>query len=159
MTAFTEEEQWDHNYDVFVVDKYGKLGHLSHVGWRLLPPSIGKSKERWQKTRDFFNKIPNKVDSYKICPDLKIHLDRSSIINMESYLKIYGGMSSKGLFSYDSYDFSFVERPYFRVTIPKNELILDDLPDEIKGILKDLKLNEISFAETSLIPEVIVKEL
>src|SRR5690349_15739173 len=128
MTAFTEDEQWDHDYDLFVTDKNEKIGCLSHVGWRLLPPSIAKSKEDWETLRDFFHNLPVNSNEYEICPDFDINGDKRSIVNLNRYFEFYGGMALRGLYSYDSFSFSRKERPYFRVAIPKVALTLNDLP-------------------------------
>jgi hypothetical protein len=156
---FTEDEQWDHNYKFFVIDKYGKIAQFEHVGFRLLPQKIAKSKENWDRLFNYFRNLNKITEKYEICPDLDKHLDKDNVKNIELYVQDVSQVSLKGLYSYDSYDYGFAERPYFRVTIPKNELALDDLPEEIKNILKDLRLDKISFAETSLIPEKIVSRL
>lgn len=159
MTAFTQDEQWDHNYELYLIDKDGKLGRFDHVGWRFLPPTIAKSKENWQRITKFFENTNSVEEDYVICPDLLKHLDMQNVVNYDKYIKLYGRISSKGLYSYDSYDFSFKERPYFRVTLPKKELFFEDLPQEIREILNDLRMPEISFPQNSLIREKIVAEI
>lgn len=159
MTAFTKDEQWDHNYDLFIADSSGRIGHLSHVGFRLLPPSIAKSKENWKTLFDYFNNLLVETNNYIICHELSKHLNDNFLGSFDEYLEPSAKMSSRGLYSYDSYDYSSNERPYFRVTIPKNELILDDLPQDIRNILENLRTNEINFAQDSLIPEKIISKL
>jgi hypothetical protein len=159
MAAFTKDEQWDHNYEIFLVDKDGRLGRFDHVGWRLLPPTIAKSKEDWERVVAYFDSLETEAENYNICPDLLKHLDINNVVNFDEYVKVYGEISSKGLYSYDSYGDSFKERPYFRVTFPKSELFLEDLPKEIGNILEDLKMFEVSFADKSLISEEIVRKL
>lgn len=158
MTAFTKDEQWDHNYQIYLADKDGKLARFDHVGWRLLPPTIAKSKEKWLKVTEYFERV-NSIGDYTICPNLLKHLDMQSVVNYDEYIKDYGRISSKGLYSYDSDDFSFKERPYFRITLPKKELLFEDLPQEIREILEKLRMSEIDFSNDSLIREKIVAEL
>lgn len=159
MTAFTEYEQWDHNYEFYLLDKDGRLGRFDHFGWRLLPPTIAKSKENLDKVAHYFKNLHSKQQRFKVCPDLLKHLNMRTVISFEDYLNCYSGISSKGLYSYDSYDFSAKERPYFRVTLPIKELLFEDLPQEIREILNDLRIPEISFFQDSLIREEFVAKL
>lgn len=159
MTAFTENEQWESDYNLFLIDNQGEIALLCHVGWRLLPPTIAKSKENLEKVEDYFLHLTTSKENYTVCPDLKKHLDTKTIADYGRYVYYFGDISSKGIYTYDSYDFSLAERPYYRVTIPKKALTLNDLPEEIKSILEDLKLDDFSFGETSLIPEDIVSKL
>jgi hypothetical protein len=158
MTAFTEDEQWDSDLDWFAIDRDGKIGHFTSVGWRLLPPSIASSKENLGKIFDYFDQMEIK-NGYLVCPNLQTHLAKLSIDTFDKYVRSFAEMSSRGLYSYDSYDYSHDNRPYFRVTIPKSELRLDDLPQDIKDILENLGMNEISFAEDSVIPEELTNKL
>lgn len=159
MTAFTKDEQWDYNYDLFAVDMNGKIGHFSHVGFRLLPPSIAKSKEKWEHLFNYFSNLQIRESTYQICPDLRRHLNNNFLGNLDQYLKPSIEMSLRGLYSYDSYDDSRKNRPYFRVTIPKNELNMDHLPGDIKDILESLIMNNINFAQNSLILEEVMAKL
>jgi hypothetical protein len=159
MTAFSKAEQWDNDYDLYFVDKNGKIGLFCHDGWRLLPPSIAQSKENWQTVCDYFENLESNHQRYDVCPELDKHLNKNSVASIYQYTDYFGKISSKGLYCYDTYDFSRKERPYYRVSIPKVEFNFDDLPQEIKNILKDLRLAEISFAEDSIIPEKLVAEL
>ena len=159
MTPFTKVEQWEHDYDLFMADPDGRIAHFSHFGFRLLPPSIAKSKENWRQLKTFFHSLPLSREDYFICPDLQKHLPEKSILDFEGYIKPSAEMSQRGLYSFDSYDFSFDERPYYRVTNPKIELRINNLPEEIQILLEELTLYGINFSETSLISEEIVKNL
>ena len=152
MTAFTESEQWDNDYNLFLIDNQGKIALLSHFGWRALPPTIAKSKENLEKLDNYFLQLNNSKEGYSVCPDLKKHLDTKTIADFGKYISYFGDLSSKGIYTYDSYDFSLTERPYYRVAIPKKELTINDLPEDIRSILEDLELYQIDFSETSLIP-------
>ena len=159
MTAFTEEEQWSSDLDWFAIDKHGKIVHFTSVGWRLLPPSIAESKENLEKVFDYFDKLNFSENHFEICPDLQNHLVKDKIVDFDRYKKSFAAMASRGLYSYDSYGQSHKERPYFRVAIPKRELTLNDLPQDIKSIIESLKILEVSFAENPLISEEIVDKL
>lgn len=158
MPFFTENEQWDNDYNIFLIDNQNRIALLCHDGFRLLPPTIVKSKENLEKVDNYFN-LHKKIGSYRTCPDLKDHLDIKTISSYEKYLSYFGEFSSKGIYTYDTYDFSYTNRPYFRVTIPENKLILSDLPEDIISILEPLRLDELSFENTSIIDEKIVSEL
>ena len=159
MTPFTRDEQWDHNYDLFIADSDGRIGHFSHIGFRLLPPSIARSKESWERLFNYFDNLPAVKNDYWVCPDLSIHLNNNYLGDFDEYLEPSAKMSSRGLYSFDSYDYSLKERPYFRVTIPKNELRFSNLPKEIKQVMTVIKSNEISFAHNSVISENIISTL
>lgn len=159
MTEFSEAEQWENDHDIYLVDRNGKIGLFCHVGWRLLPPTVARSKENLQKVCDYFENIKSNQQKYDVCPDLDKHLEKNSVSSMFQYKDYFGKISLKGLYCYDSYDYSREERPYYRVSIPKVELIFEDLPQEIKSILKNLKLNDFSFTTDSLIPEKFIAEL
>lgn len=159
MTSFTETEQWENDFNLFFIDKYGKVALLCHVGWRLLPPTIAKSKEDLEKIENYLLSLTYSKEDYSVCPDLKNHLNTNSIQDYGKYVYYFGEISSKGIYTYDSYDSNFEERPYYRVTLPKQELNFEQLPEEIKNILEALRLDNVSFAETSLIPEELIKVL
>jgi hypothetical protein len=159
MTAFNEFEQLDYDLDWFAVDKDGKVGHFTTGGFQFLPPSVAKSKENLEEVSDFVKGLVIIEGNYATCPDLLKHLDIKTVVSFEKYIKLFSEMSSKGLYSYDSYSFDYQQRPYFRVTIPQTELLLDDLPQNIKNILEELRMPEISFAEKSFISEEIVSKL
>ncbi len=153
MTAFTEDEQWYSDLDCFAVDKNGRIGHFTSVGWRLLPPTIAKNKEDWQTVLDYFKSLPKQQNSYTICPKLQRHIDKKSIGSLTGYIKPSAEMSSRGLYAFDSYEDSYDERPYFRVTLPNNELSFENLPDKIKEILKRQKFDDVNFIEDTVISE------
>lgn len=159
MTVFTKDEQWDNDYDLFVIDNKGKIGRLCHFGERLLPPTIAKSRENLEKVEDHFVNLPDLKSGFIKCPDLLTHLDMANVGDFARYVYYFGEVSSRGLYTYDSYGPSYHKGRYFRVTIPKTELSINDLPVEIKNILEELRLDSICFAEDSLIPEDVVRNL
>lgn len=121
--------------------------------------NIAKSKENWKKVSEYFENLQINYENYEVCSDLLKYLDLKSVVNFEEYIKFYGEISSKGIYSYDSYDFSKQERPYFKVTIPQNDLLFENLPQDIKAILEDLKLPETNFAKHSLISDEVIYNL
>lgn len=177
MTAFDEDEQLYSDLDWYAIDRDGRLGQFSTAGHRFLPPSFAANKEMTEKLSAYFENCPYKFGNYAICPDLKennLKFTNSSIstgtgikvidekmrnqlfnemISDERQLGFFRKMSSRGLYAYDSNSFEYSSLNYFRVTIPKEELKIDDLPQDIKSILQKLRLPEISFAESSLISE------
>lgn len=80
------------------------------------------------------------------------------IQNIYGYSEGDAQVSKKGLYSYDSPP-AYTKRPYIRVTLPKNELKLNDLPENIKDIIKVFKFNSINFAQDSEIPEDVINTL
>ena len=68
-------------------------------------------------------------------------------------------MASRGLFSYDSDDYTYKYRSYVRITIPKRGLKLYELPQEIRNILDNFRMLKINFAVDSIITEEITNKL
>lgn len=183
MTAFDEDEQLYSDLDWYAIDRDGRLGQFATAGHRLLPPSFASNKEMTEKLSAYFENYPYKFGNYTICSDLKknnLKFTASKIstitgiktidermrnqlfdemVGDERQLGFFRKMSSRGLYTYDSNSFEYSSLNYFRVAIPKEELRLDDLPQDIKSILQKLRLPEISFAESSLISENITDKL
>lgn len=183
MTAFDEDEQLYSDLDWYAVDRDGRIGQFSTAGHRLLPPSFASNKEMTEKLSEYFERLPFKYGNYIICHDFKrnnLKFTNSKIstktgikiidekmrnqlfdemIQDEKQLGFFRNMSSRGLYTYDSNSFEYSSLNYFRVTIPKNELKFDDLSQEIKSLLENLRLSEISFAKDSLISENITDSL
>lgn len=183
MTAFDEDEQLYSDLDWYAIDRDERLGQFSTAGHRLLPPSFAANKEMTDKLSEFFENLPFKYGNYTICPALRRNnLDFTAskislitgvktidermrdelfneMINDEKQLGFFRKMSSRGLYTYDSNSFAYQSLNYFRVTLPKEELRLRDLPQDIKSILQKLRIPEISFAESSLISENITDKL
>lgn len=183
MSAFTKEEQEVSNLDWYAIDRDGRIGQFATAGHRLLPPSFASNKEMTEKLSAYFESHPFKFGNYTICPDLKknnLKFTNSKIstktgiktidekmrnqlfdemIQDGKQLGFFRNMSSKGLYTYDSNSFEYPSLHYFRVALPKKELRLEDLPEDLKFILRDLRLFEINFAESSLISEKITDKL
>lgn len=158
--AFTEDEQWHSDLDWYAVDKDGNIGQFLTGGHRLLPSSFASNKEVSEKLSHYFDNLPFTDKDFVYCPNLEKNMREleANQIN-EHFMPFSQKMASRGLYSYDSDGDTYKNRPYFRVTIPKKALTLADLPKEIRGILENLRMNEISFAEDSLIPEEITNKL
>ena len=158
MTAFSEQEQYYSDLDWFAADKDDKIGHFTTGGDKSLPPAIAKSKENWKKLLDYFVKI-EPVHNFEMSPDLDKHLSQLSFKSLDKFLKCYKQMSSRGLYSFNSYPSNFDKRPYFLVTIPKIELTFEKLPEEIRLILEKQRFDDISFAKTFIIQEKVTEYL
>ena len=183
MTTFDKDEQLYSDLDWYAIDRDGRIGQFATAGHRLMPPSFAANKEMTEKLSAYFENHPYKFGNYTICPDFKknnLKFTASKIstktgikvidekmrnqlfdemIGDERQLGFFKKMSSKGLYTYDSNSFEYPSLNYFRVALPKEELKLDDLPQDIKFILQDLRLSEISFVESSLISEKITDVL
>lgn len=151
MTQLTYDEQWYDDLDWFAVDQDGRLGHFATAGFRLLPPAVAANKENWQALCNYFNQLPA-VRGYRISPELDKQIAPSKASD-EKYLSSFAEMSARGLYSYDTFDYTRHERPYFRVTIPEVELKLEDLPPEIASILRELQFNDLSFIDACVIAD------
>jgi hypothetical protein len=160
MTAFTEDEQLDSDLDWYAVDEQGNVGEFLTGGARLLPPSFSSNREISEKLSEYFRNLPFQEGDFTFCPDLEKNMRelKSGEIN-ERFMPSSQKMASRGLFSYDSDNYTYKDRPYFRVAIPKKALKLAELPPEIRSILETLSIKGINFDENSLIPENITNTL
>jgi hypothetical protein len=161
MVAFTENEQKDFDLSWYAIDADGKIAHFLTGGFRLLPPSIAKSKENLEKLDNYFNDLPDLQEAnFVVCPYLKSRLDESDLpLGWNGYIKLFAEMSAKGLYAYDYPYNPGKGHPFIRVTTPKKQLTIEDLPDEIKNLLVTLRLSEIKFSRSDSIPEAVTKHL
>ena len=150
--SFTYEEQWTMDIAWYGLDANGKIGHFTTGGEKMLPRNVAESKETLKKLNDFFENLQvNHKDNFLICPDIKNKLNERLVLNMGGYVTNWAQMSSKGLYTFDS-PIEFDEnRPYYRLTIPKRELNVEELPTEIKTILKNFTLRAADFVHDSTI--------
>lgn len=170
MTAFDEDEQLYSDLDWYAIDRDGRVGQFLTAGNRLLPPSFASNREMTEKLSDYFESLPFGEKDYFICPNLKknsLAHKNMSVFSAEFQMTTFDlakhfskRMASRGLFSYDSNTLNHSNyKDYFRFAIPKQELKLDDLPDEIKIILENYRLPQINFAEDDLISDKITDSL
>lgn len=160
MTAFTQDEQWYSDLDWYAVDKQGNIAQFLTGGHRLLPPSFSLDRELSEKLTDYFDNLPFTEGDFVFCPNLERNMRDFEANRMnKNFMHFSKKMAAKGLFSFDSDSDANKDRPYFRVTLPKQALKLTDLPQDIKAILNNLKFIEISFIEDSIIPEEITNKL
>lgn len=169
MTAFDEDEQLYSDLDWYAIDRDGNIGQFSTAGHRLLPVSFASNKEMTEKLSNYFESLSFGERDFFICPSLKNNsLALKNMFNlsfeakqMSDISKHFGKrMASRGLFSYDSNTmWNPKYKSYFRFAIPKQELKIDHLPHEIKAILENFRLSQISFAEADLISDEITDNL
>ncbi len=159
MSAFSEQEQIYSDLDWFAIDKGNRIAHFTTVGGRLLPPTVAESKEELEMLFNYFSSLPIEINAFESCPTLQKSIETVSIPDFDQYIDSFAKMSMRGLYSFDSYDTSSSERPYFQVTCPQNELLLESLPEKIQIILNHLKFYEISFAETFIISNELANSL
>lgn len=153
-TEFTEFEQWENNYEFYLVDRDGRIGVFSHGGFRMLPPAIASDRHRFEKLVLYFEEIPDiPGGNAAVCPDLLRNIQRSELIDFERYVDFYSHFSRKGLYSFDSYNPGEVgDRAYFRVSCPGIGLCFEELPQEMRNLLLPMRVDGYSFENNSVIP-------
>lgn len=186
MSAFTEDEQWHSDLDWYAIDRDGRIGQFLTAGNRLLPPSFASNKEMTEQLSDYFENLAFEKNSFIICPNFKknslTHKGTRILTETGTLVDVSENMSNKliddwiaktdelshfgmrmasgGLYSYDSNTMTHQNfRDYFRFALPKTELRLNDLPQDIRAILESLRMPEVSFADSSLIPTEITDSL
>lgn len=180
MTAFTEFEQWEFDLDWYAIDRDGRIGQFLTGGHRFLPPSFSSNKEMTEILSNYFENLPFERNSYLICPDFKKNdrtHENSRVLNEKGILvdvdeqmrnkwqdeliaksdesNDFGlRMASRGLYFYDSNTMTNADfKDYVRFALPKKELRLENVPQEIRRILENLRMSEIDISKDSLITE------
>jgi hypothetical protein len=151
MVAFTEIEQEVSDLAWYAIDGKDRIGHFTTGGFMLAPLSVATSREITEKLNAFFQSLPViHTNNYVVCSNLASHISNEVITDINDYIKPSAEMSARGLYSFDNPPTS-EKRDYIRVTVPRKELRLVDLPEDIKVDLQRIRLSEISFAVDSLI--------
>lgn len=151
-TAFSEFEQNEHDYDLFFADEHGRIAHISHVGYRLLPPTIAQSKENQELLRSYFLNLPVR-GGYTVPDSLTNHLSRKGVSDTDGYIAPSRFMSIRGLYAFDSYTWDYKQRPYFIVTRPELPIELRELRADVQSILTQQVIKSIDFSKDELILE------
>jgi len=134
----------------FGIDQTGAIGYFTTGIYGGLPDSIIESKQDWDSVCDFFMDefTENTEGEFDLncCDHITLTSDNSIQAKRLAFAE-YVDMSTKGLYSYDSYDTKSDYGNYFRVSYPIEPLKLDKLPIPIQNILKKTQIKNIDFRQ------------
>lgn len=132
------EEEFTTDWDWYAVDTDGCIGHFTSAGFRAVPKSVKKDRERTQKISSYFFEQAPVMGDWSVRAQAEIDCGGWSKQGKERYIKDFALMASKGLFSFDTELNNSVEGRYFLVAIPKRFLRIDNLPTEIKAAVLEV---------------------
>lgn len=137
---YTEIEQQTLDIDWFFTDNEN-IAFVASAGGKL--PDTIANLDMDHQLSVYFRNLPE-VSEVIINPELETILQKVD----DNYLSDFVGIAKKGLYAFDKTVLNNFSDPYYHlVASPKNPLILEDLPEGIKNIIKktkyDNKLGEI----------------
>jgi hypothetical protein len=138
----------------FALDKMGQIAHFKTAGRGPVPKNL--LKKDIDRLLQFFYEEAEKISDVLESQDwfrharIKPRDKEKKVRYLSSFLK----MAQRGLYSYDGPYFWDAPCLYFRIVIPKRPLLVNDLPDEIKNIMKKIVIKDIDFANLiELLPD------
>lgn len=137
----------------FGIDESGEIAHFTSGVYGPVPRSVCRSREHLSVITDYFE---DELKESTIGIPSKTFLDFVNLIDnndetIRKYLAPSLRMSSKGLYSYDSFDAHPYEGKYFRVSVPRIPLKIDNLPSNISKILMATLIKGIYFREMKMV--------
>jgi len=133
------EEEFTTDWDWYAVDQDGCIGHFTSAGFRALPKSVKRDRERTNNTRSYFFEQAPVMGDWSVRAKAEIDCGGWPRQGKERYIKDFALMASKGLFSFDTELTSTEKGRYFLVAIPEQPLRVDDLPAEIKVAVLEVR--------------------
>lgn len=125
----------------YALDENDNIALFTSGGTGNVPEFICKSREKLNMIGDYFDLLDNIIAEAEI-----VKCAFEGYPN-EEFKKDCINISKKGLFCYDVSDEDEHLNDYHLMCKPSNMLKLGDLPEEIQEILKEYKLNGVSFAK------------
>jgi hypothetical protein len=136
MLVIDEIDEADQDWDWFAVDPEGRLGHFTTAGQIPLPETVKQDKEAALRLIEYFFKEAPKNFSYTVRPKNEFGPEGwEEEADRDRYLSDFVAMASTGLFSYNRRLHSYSE-DYFLVAAPNEPLLADQLPPEIRDLVK-----------------------
>jgi hypothetical protein len=136
-----EVEQESTDFDWFAVDEQGHLAHFATAGFKHLPATVTLSAEDLAVVTDYFHNRAPIFSGHQVNPD--IGCDRSDWKGEAAearYLSSFVEMAGRGLYSYDIETYVKPMTAYFCVAIPTRPLSIEDLPQEVRVIVRNTVL-------------------
>ncbi|MFB9841034.1 hypothetical protein [Mucilaginibacter ginsenosidivorans] len=128
---FTDIEQQTLDIDWFFTN-YEDIGFSASAGGKL-PGSVAKSAANQNLLSEFFDGLPKTTEAI-INPELSKFITGGI---GDNYLRCFVLMAQKGLFAYDKTITNNFSDPYYHlVAMPVNQLKFEELPVEVKEVLK-----------------------
>jgi len=150
-----DESNFCSGWDWFACDAEGRIGHFDNGGLRHLPRTVKGDRQLTERLEEYFlEEAPDRC-GYRV-HDVQDDVNEwKRVLDREEYLKKFGGIARKGVFSHDTQNIRGREEAeaakrlgvfsaetqhiydingsasYYLVTLPEQPLHLYDLPVEI----------------------------
>jgi hypothetical protein len=152
-TQIEYDEEFTRDWDWYAVDLEGKLGHFATAGFRPLPIGLKNDLEGTERCIQYFFEEAAVRCDFVVRAGLEDDAGGfKSLAQRDWYLKSFGEMGSKGLFSFDT-ELAPSPRKYYLVTIPKRPFFIDQLPPDVREIVARIRA-PLLFEEKIYIDEV-----
>jgi hypothetical protein len=139
MTEITTVDEVTRDWDWFAVDASVAVGHFTTAGMRKLPSSVKADNEAALRLIDYFDQDAQK--RFDCVVRVQAEIDAGTLKDIRDrngYLRSFVAMASAGLFSYDT-DTEGRTTDYFLVAYPKSPLQVDQLPSEVRDLVRRTK--------------------
>jgi hypothetical protein len=134
MITDIEEETLD--LDWFGMDDNGDIGHFASGGRGFLPPSVKASRTNLDRITAYFRQEALANGIARESANLALHEEFKSEPQKTRYLADFERMAAKGLYSFDCVVGQSRPSNYFLVATPSCALKVNELPNDIRKIIK-----------------------
>lgn len=148
----TDDQMEVTDFDWFGVDEDGLIAHFASAGFKRLPESVVQSAEDLQTVADYFNQLAPSKGAYHVDPELASRPPWATPAAKTRYLKCFGHMAERGLYSFDIDSYLGTNTAYFRVAIPESPVTIHELPGPLSDIVKRTLLSGIRLRTADKIP-------
>jgi hypothetical protein len=130
-----DAEEFTRDWDWYVVDQDGHIGHFTNAGMRTLPKSVKNDREATELiARYFFEQAPV-TGGWSVRAAAEKDCGGWERQGFERYVRDFALMATKGLFSFDTDLVGGQQARYYLVAIPERPLHVSDLPLNIKELV------------------------
>ncbi|WP_425614522.1 hypothetical protein NA78x_004392 [Anatilimnocola sp. NA78] len=136
MSIADEEEEFQ-DFEWFAIDSTGAVAFFTSGGRGFLPQSVKMSRTELEKICRYFNSIAAEITSFEGPFLARLGLESRADMFRPGYERVHGGMSKKGLYSFDCHRTGNIPCPYSLLTKPIVELRVEQLPRDISKIISN----------------------
>lgn len=129
----------------YAIDENNNIAFFTSGGMGNVPEFICKCREDLNIVSNYFDLSDN------IISEVELVVGAFEDYPDEKFKKDCVDISQKGLFCYDVSDENEYKNEYKILCRPNNMLKLDDLPERIKNILKQYRLDNVSFGDNEYV--------
>jgi hypothetical protein len=148
----TDEDEEIEDFEWFAIDSTGAVAYFTSGGRGFLPQSVKTSRTDLEKIANYFNSIAPEITSFEGPFFARLGVKSRADMFRPGYDRVHGGMSKKGVYSFDCHRIGNIPCPYSLVTTPIVELRVEQLPIEISIIISKTVYDGIFADESDICP-------